>query len=68
MIDLVVLVCLISAPDYCIERRIPAPHGTGIVGCMTGLAPMLAQLVAADPSWQVKRWRCEMARPGDARA
>jgi hypothetical protein len=68
MIDLVVLVCLLSAPDDCLERRLPAPHGTGIVGCMTGSAPMLAQLVAADPSWKVVRWRCEMAWPGDARA
>jgi hypothetical protein len=67
MIELVVVVCLAGAPDYCTERRIAAGHGVGLFGCMTGAQPLLAQLVAADPSWTVKRWRCEMERPGDAR-
>jgi hypothetical protein len=68
VIELVVLVCLAGDPGYCLERRVPAPPGVGIVGCMTGSQPMLAQLAAADPSWKVTEWRCEMARPGDVRA
>lgn len=57
--DLVLLVCLASAPETCREERI-------LVGlapsdprqCMMSAVPALAEWAGEHPDWQISRWTC----------
>jgi hypothetical protein len=58
MMELMVVVCLITAPDRCEERSIGLyPEMTAFTCVMQG-QPHIAAWVAAHPDLRVTRWTC----------
>ena len=63
MIELVLVYCLSSAPDRCLERREPLDHVGSAIEC-TMRAQNVAQLyVQSHPAYQLRGWRCERDKP-----
>ncbi len=61
-VELILVACLIMAPDTCQEERVrvsmePLPGHA----CMAGAPPLIAQWSTSHPAWRVARWRCGIA-------
>ena len=56
MIELVMTVCLLTAPTDCRKERIAA-EGT-MMQCMMAGQIAAAEWIATHPKWRLKRWRC----------
>ena len=59
--ELVLFVCLISAPQQCREEVLgmgaePARQ----LACMWSAVPIIAQWSGTHPKWRVARWRCSL--------
>lgn len=62
MIELVIAVCLIDAPDRCkdVHLTFEGDHVTP-QQCMMNGQIEIAKWVGEHPKWQVKRWGCSRA-------
>lgn len=53
--DLILLVCLASAPATCREERVPLVEPGA---CIIASIPVVANWSADHPDWQVAKWTC----------
>ncbi len=60
MVELVLVVCLLSAQDSCREER-PAFEGLSFVSCVMQGQMLAARWLAEHPALTLNRWRCEPA-------
>jgi hypothetical protein len=58
MIELVFVVCLITAPGHCEDHRDVLPPDVGLMQCMIGAQPHLAGWAAQHPDYKIVRWSC----------
>lgn len=58
MIELVFVVCLVTAPETCEERKLPFTRDVSAHGCVIGAPPRLARWSATHPKWRIARWTC----------
>jgi hypothetical protein len=56
MIDLVLFVCLLTAPDDCRKERIA--FDGGLFACATAGQFAAAEWINSHPRWRVVRWSC----------
>ncbi len=64
--ELILLVCLIGAPQQCREEYLPVSlEPIPQLRCLMGAQPIIAQWSGVHPKWRVTRWRCGVA--GDSR-
>jgi hypothetical protein len=64
MIELVFVVCLMTAPSECEERSLMTLPEVGLMKCMAQAQPQLAIWTQEHPNFRVARWFC---RHSDAR-
>ena len=59
MVELVVLACLLTRPQYCEEFHLPFLRPAAVLGCV-GKQPTLeiVQWAIAHPEWAIRRWTC----------
>lgn len=58
-VHIVILVCMISTPDTCEERRLNVDYLGGTPGmCVQASPPSLAAWRMRHPQWRIKRWTC----------
>ena len=62
MVQLVLIYCLISNGNACIERRPMLEDIDGISICMMAGPPNAAQFVSLHPTYRLARWRCEVGK------
>lgn len=61
--DLVLLVCLASAPGQCHEERILMSYSRiESRNCMAAAVPTLAEWAGDNPGWDIQRWKCGASR------
>ena len=59
--ELVLLVCLISAPQQCREEVLGmGEEPVRQLACMRRAVPIIAQWSGTHPKWRVARWRCTL--------
>jgi hypothetical protein len=62
MLELVIVYCMIGAPDRCVERGQIMQEGVSQIGCVT-LGQMMGQeYLKTHPNWRLATWRCQDAR------
>jgi hypothetical protein len=60
VIEIVLTVCLLAAPDDCRREHVPFPGG--IVMCAgRGGQEVAAEWIAAHPKYRLRRYRCGVA-------
>jgi hypothetical protein len=57
MLELVLIYCMIGAPDRCIEQRVPMFGDSGIQ-CMIRGQTEASRYLATHPNWLLASWRC----------
>lgn len=62
MVELVLVVCLLAAPDRCREER-PVSEPYTAMECVLHGQVEAARWVAANPRYKLLRWRCGRAGP-----
>jgi len=63
MIELVLLYCLASNPDQCVEpREVREPMGSPIA-CAVQAQTLAQRWVVAHPRYRLSGWRCEVDKP-----
>jgi hypothetical protein len=62
MIELILTVCALSAPDQCQEQRLQFISQESLMQCMMQAPPYVAAWSGEHPANRVTRWRC--AYPG----
>jgi hypothetical protein len=63
MIELVLVYCLSTAPDRCMERReVREPVGSPIE-CTIKAQAIAQEYVAEHPRFRLSGWRCEVDKP-----
>ena len=65
MIELILTVCALSAPDQCLEQRLQFVSQGSLMQCMMQAPPYIAQWVGEHPKWNAVRWRCEYPHSND---
>lgn len=68
MIELVLVYCLSSAPDRCLERREILDHVGSAIECTIRAQNVAQEYVVAHPAYQLKGWRCEVDKPRETPA
>ncbi len=62
MIELVVSVCLISAPEKCKDvSLVYIGESVTTLQCVMGAQPEIAKWMEGHPKWQLRGWRCHPA-------
>jgi hypothetical protein len=57
--DLLVVACLLAAPEDCREHRVRVSIERGDpMFCVMNAAPFITEWAAAHPNWRLKSWRC----------
>jgi hypothetical protein len=64
MIELILTVCALAAPNQCGETRLPFVSEETLMQCMMQAPPCIASWTAEHPASRVARWRC--AYPSEA--
>jgi hypothetical protein len=59
IIELVMTVCTVANLNLCEDKRIKLEANISVMACMMTAQPTMAQWVAENPDWQIKRWACE---------
>lgn len=62
MIELVVLACLMAAPDRCEQQRVATAEPLSLMECMVTSQQFLVRWREQNPSWSVRRWSCGFPR------
>jgi hypothetical protein len=62
MIELVLTICAVAAPDRCGETRLQFVSQESLMQCMMQAPPYIAAWSVDHPASRVVRWRC--AYPG----
>ena len=68
MIDLVLIYCLNTAPDRCLERRQPLEAAANLIQCTLGAQTMAQDYLLTHPTYSLHSWRCEMDKPRESPA
>ena len=63
MIELVLVYCLSSEPDQCLERRELREEVGSAIECNMKAQTMAQEFVHAHPRFRLQGWRCEVDRP-----
>jgi len=63
MIELILTVCALNAPNQCDEQRLQFVSQGSLMQCMMQAPPYIAEWSDQHPAEHVTRWRC--AFPGD---
>ena len=66
MIELVLVFCLVSHGETCMERRVPFDAEPNPMQCMMNAQTRAQHFLRLHPQWRLARWRCEVNRPGEA--
>ena len=64
MVELILTVCALNAPDQCREQRLQFASQGSLMQCMMQAPPYVAAWSGEHPGSRVTRWRC--AYPGAA--
>ena len=57
--DLILLICLIAAPENCREERVRfSVEVMAPMACLSRAPSLIAQWSSPRPDWRVTRWRC----------
>ena len=62
MIEIVLVVCLASAPTACRDER-PLLEVPSLVACLMHGQMAAQRWLDAHPAWHLAGWRCEVNRP-----
>jgi hypothetical protein len=65
MIELVLVFCLVSHGDTCMERRVPFDVEPSTMQCMMNAQGRAMQFLRLHPEWRLAGWRCEVNKPRD---
>ena len=68
MIELVIVYCLATDANSCIEKRLPMEGFQSPVACTTGAQQRAQEYLAEHPKYTMKSFRCEMNVPRQAPA
>lgn len=59
MVELVVLACLLTRPQYCEEFHVPFLQYTVNAACVTKQPTFeIVRWAMAHPNWSIKKWTC----------
>lgn len=58
MVQLVLVFCMLGAPNNCSEHR-PMMEGLSLTSCMIQGQHVAQTWLAEHPNWALSRWRCE---------
>jgi hypothetical protein len=59
VVELVVLACLLTRPQYCEEFHVPFLQPTVAFACLTKQPTSeVVQWAIAHPDWAIKKWTC----------
>ena len=65
MIELVLVYCLLDAPDRCIERREAMNGPSGALQCTISAQEHAQAYLEAHPKYRLAGWRCEVDKPAE---
>ncbi len=68
MIDLVLVYCLATSPDRCLERREPLAPPASLTACSLSAQTTAQDHVRSHPAYRLKTWRCEVDKPRESPA
>ncbi len=68
MIELVLVYCLATSPDRCLERREPLEPPMSLIACSLSAQTMALDYVRSHPAYRLKGWRCEIDKPRESPA
>lgn len=57
-IELIVAVCLLSAPTECRDMHFQFVEEKSLDGCMFRAQPYMARWIGEHPQWKIVRWKC----------
>lgn len=64
MIELIIVACLVSAPETCAEHRLSLTLGGMHPGqCLYASPPQIARWQEAHRNWRVASWKCAVVLP-----
>jgi hypothetical protein len=63
MIELVLVYCMVAAPDRCVERREFFDHPLSETECVYNAQEVGGHYVETHQQWRLSRWRCERDKP-----
>jgi hypothetical protein len=64
MIELILTVCALNAPNQCEERRIQFMSQESLMQCAMNASPYIAAWSGEHPASRVTRWRCAYPNQG----
>jgi hypothetical protein len=64
MLELILTVCALNAPNLCSEYRLPFVSQESLMQCAMEAPPYIAAWADQHPAARITRWRC--AYPGEA--
>ena len=65
MLELVLVYCLISDAQTCVEKRQPFMTDMTPDSCMKDAQTYAEQYLETHPQWRLASWRCELDVPHD---
>ncbi len=68
MIELVIVYCLASDTNSCIDKRVPLEDFASPAACTTVAQQRAQEYLAEHPKYTLKSWRCEVNVPRQAPA
>ena len=68
MVHLVLVFCLVSDGDVCLERRPVSEALSSLPGCVVTAQPTAAQFLREHSAYRLASWRCEVGRPPERAA
>jgi hypothetical protein len=63
MIELVIVYCLSTDTNICVEKRVPMEDFPSPAACVMGAQQRAQDYLAAHPKYMMKTWRCEVDVP-----
>lgn len=62
MAQLVVIACLLAAPDQCTEKVVPGVTAPNVVKCLTTAGDKALEWQKSNSEYRVIAWRCELKK------
>lgn len=59
-IQIVMYVCLLTNPDACENKAIPAADAGSVSQCMFWAQPQIAAWSTSHPKYKIVRWKCSV--------